>query len=74
MSSSSRRPMQSASVGTGYDVIAYPARGQTPDQQSRDRYECHGWAVSQVVSTRPTRPRPHRPLSRTPIDERWEPA
>lgn len=39
--------VQSASVGTGYDVIAYPARGQTPDQQSRDRYECHGWAVSQ---------------------------
>lgn len=30
-----------------YDVIAYPARGQTPDQQARDRYECHSWAVTQ---------------------------
>ena len=30
-----------------YDVIAYPARGQTADQQARDRYECHSWAVSQ---------------------------
>ena len=32
---------------TGYDVVAYPARGQGPDQQSRDRYECHRWAVGE---------------------------
>ncbi|TWI53765.1 hypothetical protein IQ22_02372 [Pseudomonas duriflava] len=30
-----------------YDVIAYPARGQTVEQQGQDRYECHKWAVSQ---------------------------
>ncbi|WP_106476522.1 hypothetical protein [Phytohalomonas tamaricis] len=30
-----------------YDVIAYPAHGQTQEQQSKDRYECHSWAVSQ---------------------------
>lgn len=28
-------------------VIAYPEQGQSPDQQSRDRYECHLWAVQQ---------------------------
>jgi hypothetical protein len=30
-----------------YDVIAYPAQGQNAEQQARDRYECHGWAVRQ---------------------------
>ena len=29
-------------------VIAYPAQGQSQDQQSRDRYECHMWAVQQT--------------------------
>ena len=24
--------------------VAYPAKGQTPMQQDRDRYECHDWA------------------------------
>lgn len=28
-------------------VMVYPARGQTPDQLSKDRYECHTWAVQQ---------------------------
>ena len=28
-------------------MIAYPAKGQGAEQQSRDRYECHSWAVSQ---------------------------
>lgn len=36
-----------AAPTVSYDVIAYPARGQTADQQARDRYECHSWAVSQ---------------------------
>ena len=30
---------------SSYDVIAYPAAGQSDEQQGRDRYECHGWAV-----------------------------
>jgi Glycine zipper 2TM domain len=29
-------------------VYAYPERGQSPDQQSRDRYECGLWAVKQT--------------------------
>jgi len=28
-------------------LSASPQRHQTPDQQARDRYECHGWAVNQ---------------------------
>jgi hypothetical protein len=27
--------------------MVYPAQGQTPDQMSKDRYECHTWAVQQ---------------------------
>lgn len=26
----------------------YPTKGQSQDQQNRDRYECHDWAVSQT--------------------------
>lgn len=29
-------------------VYAYPEQGQSPDQQSRDRYECGLWAVKQT--------------------------
>lgn len=29
-------------------VYAYPERGQAPEQQSRDRYECSLWAVHQT--------------------------
>jgi Glycine-zipper domain len=28
-------------------LIIYPAKGQSSDQMSRDRYECHSWAVQQ---------------------------
>ncbi|BCY03883.1 hypothetical protein QM284_05245 [Stutzerimonas stutzeri] len=41
------QPPLPASEATRYDVIAYPAKGQGAEQQSRDRYECHSWAVSQ---------------------------
>jgi len=30
------------------DVFMYPARGQGQQQQDRDRYECHSWAVGQT--------------------------
>jgi hypothetical protein len=30
------------------DVFIYPKNGQTPDQQSRDRYECHRWASGET--------------------------
>ncbi len=29
------------------DLMVYPAKGQTSDQLSKDRYECHTWAVKQ---------------------------
>ncbi len=28
-------------------LFIYPRNGQTADQQAKDRYECHSWAVSQ---------------------------
>jgi hypothetical protein len=31
----------------GTDLIAYPKNGQTADQQSKDKYECHRWATTQ---------------------------
>jgi hypothetical protein len=27
--------------------FVYPAKGQSPDQQKKDEYECHQWAVKQ---------------------------
>ena len=30
------------------DVYAYPQNGQTDEQQSNDRYECHSWARTQT--------------------------
>lgn len=37
----------STTTAPAQNVIAYPAQGQSADQQSRDRYECHVWAVQQ---------------------------
>jgi len=28
-------------------IFSYPAAGQTEEQQTKDRYECHSWAVSE---------------------------
>jgi len=33
--------------GNGYDVVAYPANGQSPAQVQQDGYECYRWAVQQ---------------------------
>lgn len=30
------------------EVFAYPQKGQTPEQQDRDRYECSVWATQQT--------------------------
>ncbi|MBV7480091.1 DUF6515 family protein [Pseudomonas sp. PDM31] len=38
---------QPQSAGNGYDVVAYPANGQSPEQVSRDGYECYQYAVQQ---------------------------
>lgn len=32
---------------TASQIVVYPARGQSPEQLERDRYECHVWAVQQ---------------------------
>jgi hypothetical protein len=37
-------PPQSAAE----DFYIYPKNGQSPEQQSADRYECHSWAKSQT--------------------------
>ena len=29
------------------DLMVYPAKGQSADRMSRDRFECHSWAVQQ---------------------------
>ena len=29
------------------DLVLYPLRGQSQDQQRRDRYECHQWAIDE---------------------------
>jgi Glycine-zipper domain len=29
------------------DLMIYPAKGQSAEQQNRDQYECHRWAVQQ---------------------------
>jgi hypothetical protein len=38
---------QPAAASNGYDVEAYPANGQSPEQVSRDGYECYQDAVQQ---------------------------
>jgi hypothetical protein len=34
-------------IGNGYDVEAYPANGQSPEQVNQDGYDCYRWAVEQ---------------------------
>lgn len=29
------------------ELVIYPAKGQTPEQQKQDEFECHQWAVEQ---------------------------
>ncbi len=31
-----------------HELFIYPKNGQSPDQQAKDRYECHSWAMSQT--------------------------
>jgi hypothetical protein len=40
-------------------VLAYPAQGQSAEQQSRDRFECYEWAVKQTGFD-PSAPRPNQ--------------
>jgi hypothetical protein len=38
----------SAPLPVSGNVFIYPRNGQSPDQQARDRYECHSWASGQT--------------------------
>ncbi len=51
-----------------------PARGQGPDQQSRDRYECHRWAVGESGFDPAGRPTRRPPRSPTTTAGPWPPA
>jgi predicted lipid-binding transport protein (Tim44 family) len=59
--------MITAWLGTGpalgADLFIYPNMGQSPEQLSRDRDECHLWAVQQT-GIDPTRPQASAPPSR----------
>lgn len=35
-------------LSLGADLYIYPNKGQSAEKQSRDRYECHTWAVQQT--------------------------
>jgi len=58
-------PAIGVSSALGSDVIIYPAKGQSPDQQNRDRYECHTWAVQQTGFD-PTKPQTAQPAAPPP--------
>ena len=40
--------MLAALPAVAQDMFFYPTKGQGPDQQSRDRGECYGWAMQQT--------------------------
>jgi len=40
--------VETAPPPAGADFFMYPRNGQSAQQQARDRYECHSWAVSQT--------------------------
>lgn len=40
-------PPDQPAAGNGYDVLAYPVNGQSPQQIDQDRYDCYRWAVQQ---------------------------
>jgi hypothetical protein len=37
-----------ADLAVAQNIIAYPARGQSQQQQERDRFDCYNWAVQQT--------------------------
>jgi hypothetical protein len=44
-------------TGAAAQQYVYPAKGQSPDRQKKDEYECHQWAVQQTGYD-PTKPAP----------------
>jgi hypothetical protein len=46
-------------------MYVYPAKGQSPEQQNKDQYECHSWAVQQTGFD-PSKAYPSNPNSLDP--------
>ena len=44
---STSQPSGAAPAASQADLFIYPKNGQSEEQQSKDRYECHSWASSQ---------------------------
>ena len=53
-----------APPATAGQLFIYPRNGQNDQQQAKDRYECHSWAVSQIGYD-PTQPTGGVPESQT---------
>jgi hypothetical protein len=51
-------------------VFIYPRQGQNEQQQAKDRYECHSWAVNQTHydPTRPPAGTPAAQMSQQRVD------
>ena len=41
-------PLLLATSGIGAAQYVFPAKGQSPEQQEKDEYDCHQWAVGQT--------------------------
>ena len=49
----------------GQGTVIYPAKGQSPEQQNKDKGECHVWAVQQSKYD-PTKPPPQTAAAKPP--------
>jgi hypothetical protein len=57
--------MVAAQPANAQDIMAYPTKGQSADQQKQDRYECHVWA-SEQSGYDPTKGPPAAPTAAAP--------
>jgi hypothetical protein len=54
-----------AMSGAHAQQFVYPAKGQSPEQQKKDEYDCHQWAVNQT-GVDPTKPQQQAAAPATP--------
>jgi hypothetical protein len=64
------QPAPSVSPSTVERIFVYPKNGQSEEQQAKDRYECHIWAVGQTHydPTQPTSGMPRAQLNQMRAD------
>jgi len=64
------QPAPSVSPSTDERIFVYPRKGQSEEQQTKDRYECHRWGVSQTGydPTQPTSDMPQDQLRQMRAD------